>query len=163
MAAASSPRSWGHGAEVQRSADWLASLQGRDGSLGVSEALPTPGWATPYGILLWAALDASTARRVRDEGKVFFGTAPAFLPDWYAEGFAESFGGQGTFTWDGKTLQTGGLLAKHRLAALQQAPLPLRELLAGSSGRLARVAAHALASIGPAAKDLAPVVIASTR
>src|SRR4051812_22674787 len=43
-------------AEVRRSADWLAALQGRDGSLGVSAALSTPGWATSYGVLLWAAV-----------------------------------------------------------------------------------------------------------
>ena len=66
----------------------------------------------------------------------FFGTAPAFLPDWYAEGFAETFGGQGTFTWDGKTLQTGGPMARHRLLALQQEPLPLRELLAADAAAL---------------------------
>ena len=35
----------------------------------------------------------------------FFATAPAVMPDWFAEGFAETFGGQGTFDWDGKKLQ----------------------------------------------------------
>lgn len=59
----------------------------------------------------------------------FYGTAPAFLPDWYAEGFAESFGAQGAFTWDGKQLVLGGRLASHRLDPLKQAPLPLREFL----------------------------------
>jgi hypothetical protein len=63
----------------------------------------------------------------------FFGTAPATMPDWYAEGFAESFGGQGTFSWDGKTLTVGGLMRKDRIAAVQAAPLPLRELLAGDA------------------------------
>lgn len=52
-------------AEVRGSADWLASLQGRDGSLGVSATLPTPGWTTPYGVLLWAALGGYTAQRER--------------------------------------------------------------------------------------------------
>jgi hypothetical protein len=66
----------------------------------------------------------------------FYGTAPAFLPDWYAEGFAETFGGQGTFTWDGKALQTGGLLDRGRLDDLRKAPLPLRELLAADAAKL---------------------------
>jgi hypothetical protein len=59
----------------------------------------------------------------------FFGVAPAVMPDWYAEGFAESFGGQGTFTWDGTRLTIGGRMAAHRLATLRATPLSLRELL----------------------------------
>src|SRR5262249_9718447 len=66
----------------------------------------------------------------------FYGTAPAFLPDWYAEGFAETFGGQGTFTWDGKALQTGGLFDRRPIDGLRKAPLPLRELLAADASRL---------------------------
>jgi hypothetical protein len=66
----------------------------------------------------------------------FFGAAPATMPDWYAEGFAESFGGQGTFQFDGKALQLGGPMAKERLVALQQAPVPLAELLAGDAEAL---------------------------
>jgi hypothetical protein len=52
-------------AEARRSADWLAALQRPDGSLGVSRALPDPGWSTPYGVLLWAALGGYTAQRER--------------------------------------------------------------------------------------------------
>ena len=59
----------------------------------------------------------------------FYGTAPAVMPDWYAEGFAETFGGQGTFTWDGKKLVLGGLLRADRLQDLKKAPLPLEEML----------------------------------
>jgi len=66
----------------------------------------------------------------------FFGTAPATMPDWYAEGFAESFGAQGSFTWDGKALTVGGLLRKDRLDALKKAPLPLKDLFAGDPTRL---------------------------
>ena len=51
--------------ELRKSADWLASLQSLDGSLGVSAALPTPCWATPYGVLLWAALGGYTTHRER--------------------------------------------------------------------------------------------------
>jgi hypothetical protein len=52
-------------AAVRSSADWLAAFQDRDGSLGVSAALPTPGWATAYGVLLWGALGGYTAQRER--------------------------------------------------------------------------------------------------
>jgi hypothetical protein len=51
--------------EIRRSADWLASLQSLDGSLGLSKTLPTPGWATPYGALLWAALGGYWSHRER--------------------------------------------------------------------------------------------------
>ena len=51
--------------EFRRPADWLASLQSLDGSLGVSATLPTPCWATPYGVLLWAALGGYTTHRER--------------------------------------------------------------------------------------------------
>jgi hypothetical protein len=52
-------------AEVRDAADWLAASQRQDGSLGVSATLPTPGWSTCYGILLWGALGGYTASRGR--------------------------------------------------------------------------------------------------
>ncbi len=53
---------------VARSAVVLAGLQRPDGSLGVTAALPAPGWATPYALLLWQALgaDAGPRRRAAD-------------------------------------------------------------------------------------------------
>lgn len=60
----------------------------------------------------------------------FWGVAPAVLPDWYAEGFAESFGGQGTFRFDGKALAIGAPMVERRIAALKAAPPTVRELLA---------------------------------
>jgi hypothetical protein len=59
----------------------------------------------------------------------FFAVAPAAMPDWYAEGFAESFGGAGTFAWDGKALAVGLPLQGPRLAALRAAPFPVRQLV----------------------------------
>lgn len=50
---------------VRRGADWLAALQGPDGSLGVSPELPEPGWATPLAMLLWNALRLYPERRSR--------------------------------------------------------------------------------------------------
>jgi hypothetical protein len=41
---------------VRDAADWLVCLQQQDGSLGISKELPVPGWATPYGVLLWSNL-----------------------------------------------------------------------------------------------------------
>jgi hypothetical protein len=38
---------------VRATADWLAAVQSGDGSLGVSAAQRTPGWTTPYALLLW--------------------------------------------------------------------------------------------------------------
>ena len=50
---------------VKRGAEWLATMQNADGSLGVCAALPQPGWATPYAILLWSALDTLAPERQR--------------------------------------------------------------------------------------------------
>jgi hypothetical protein len=50
---------------ARRSADWLASIQRPNGSLGVSEALNEPGWGTPYGSLAWSALGGYDAPRRR--------------------------------------------------------------------------------------------------
>ena len=47
-----------------------------------------------------------------------------------------SFGGQGTFTWDGAKLTIGGLMRRDRLDAVKKDPMPLRELLAGDAAQL---------------------------
>src|SRR5262245_32977628 len=47
---------------AQRSADWLASIQQRDGSVGPAEALPVPSWPTPYALLLWTVCDQLASR-----------------------------------------------------------------------------------------------------
>lgn len=59
----------------------------------------------------------------------FFGVAPAGMPDWYAEGFAESFGAQGTFAWDGKVLTVGGKVPAEHLAAARPHMVSLRLLV----------------------------------
>jgi hypothetical protein len=60
-----------------------------------------------------------------------YGLTRGVLPDWYEEGLAETYGGQGTFTWDGETLEVGGAMAEHRLEPVKdpEARLPLSELL----------------------------------
>ena len=50
---------------VKRGAEWMATMQNADGSLGVCASLPQPGWATPYAILLWSALDTLAPERQR--------------------------------------------------------------------------------------------------
>ena len=50
---------------INRGADWLRQLQQGDGSIGVSPGLPHPGWATPYCLLLWKALDVYPQARQR--------------------------------------------------------------------------------------------------
>ncbi len=66
----------------------------------------------------------------------FFAVAPAVMPDWFAEGFAETFGGQGTFTWDGAALKVGGLMHRQRIDAVKAAVIPLRELVDLRAGAL---------------------------
>lgn len=53
------------------------------------------------------------------------------FPCWYEEGLADTFGGSGTFVWDGKSLQVGGLLARSRLDALRdpKGRMPLNTFL----------------------------------
>ncbi len=54
-------------ATARRSADWLGSIQRPDGSVPVSHGIVTPGWATPYAILIWHALSGfeDSRRRAR--------------------------------------------------------------------------------------------------
>lgn len=42
--------------EVAQAASWLAARQQRDGSIGLTESLGSPGWPTPLVILLWENL-----------------------------------------------------------------------------------------------------------
>jgi hypothetical protein len=48
-----------------RAGDRLARLQAHGGWLGVTAALPEPGWATPLAMLLWSALGSSDINRRR--------------------------------------------------------------------------------------------------
>lgn len=48
---------------VREAADWLAGIQQADGSVGLSAQLATPGWSTPYALLLWSAVGSYSAER----------------------------------------------------------------------------------------------------
>ena len=54
-------------ASARATADWIASVQHRDGSLPVCEDIGSPGWTTPHALLLWHAVpgfeEASRAAR----------------------------------------------------------------------------------------------------
>ena len=62
-----------------------------------------------------------------------YSVSPAVLPSWYIEGCAETYGGAGTFRWDGKALSVRGTMAAARLEELRAGVLPLGELLEGDA------------------------------
>lgn len=52
-----------------------------------------------------------------------FALSGSVMPGWYDEGLAETYGGRGTFEWDGKKLKKiKGLMSSHRLVALRNSP-----------------------------------------
>jgi hypothetical protein len=55
-------------AATNAGANRLAAIQRPDGSLGLSEGQPAPGWTTPYGILLWKGLGVHEASCRRAAG-----------------------------------------------------------------------------------------------
>ncbi|MFK7741654.1 MAG: hypothetical protein AB8H80_15155 [Planctomycetota bacterium] len=72
----------------------------------------------------------------------FFESSPIAMPDWYAEGLAETFGGQGTFAWSSgkksQSLSVGGMLERTQLDAIQKQPMTLQQVLAGNAIHLWR-------------------------
>jgi len=64
-----------------------------------------------------------------------FGVSPSAMPSWYKEGFAEAFGGRGTFTWDGKKLAIGGSLERADIEPLRDERnfIPLAVLLSSDA------------------------------
>jgi hypothetical protein len=67
-----------------------------------------------------------------------YAVTPVVMPSWYAEGFAETYGGEGTFTWKDGTLTAGGKLVESELAAIRspQGYIPLSDLLGGDALKL---------------------------
>lgn len=49
-------------ADARRAADWIAGLQARDGSVGVSREEADPKWPTALATLVWCAVDPTTYR-----------------------------------------------------------------------------------------------------
>lgn len=64
-----------------------------------------------------------------------YGITRTRMPDWYSEGFAETYGGQGCHHREGETWHFHGSMAEHRLARLRRPEhrIPLSELLAGDA------------------------------
>lgn len=52
-------------AAAHTAGEWLARNQNRDGSVGVSQRLTSPGWPTPYAVCLWSALGGYALQRRR--------------------------------------------------------------------------------------------------
>jgi hypothetical protein len=50
---------------TQQAANWMQAIQRPDGSLPVSDGLTLPGWATSYGLMLWANLAGKDEPRRR--------------------------------------------------------------------------------------------------
>jgi hypothetical protein len=66
-----------------------------------------------------------------------YGVTPVVMPSWYAEGFAETYGGQGTFEWKDGKLAAGGKLDSGYLAPLKaEGYIPLSDLIAGDALKL---------------------------
>ena len=64
-----------------------------------------------------------------------YGVSPTVMPSWYNEGFAETYGGSGTFAWDGKALKVAQPMTAHMIKSLRDDKtfLPLKDLLSGDA------------------------------
>lgn len=50
-------------------AEWMAEIQGKAGSVGVTASQPTPAWTTSLAILAWLAVDRSLGSAAFDENR----------------------------------------------------------------------------------------------
>ena len=64
-----------------------------------------------------------------------YGVTPVVMPSWYSEGFAETYGGEGTFAWKDGKLVAGGVMQGSEIAPIKGAPgyISLSELLGGDA------------------------------
>ena len=85
------------------------------------------GFADPYRFVTVVCTEDKSPLEVQSltlHELSHLGDADAFpqaMPAWYREGFAEQFGGQGTFAWDGVELVLGREMDADRLATLRGA------------------------------------------
>lgn len=99
------------------------------------------GFAMRYGLtaaICAEGLDSASLQAVtlhETTHLYHFATSRAVMPSWYTEGYAETFGAQDSFTWDGKDLEVAGLMAGFRLEGLKdpEARFNLEELLDGNA------------------------------
>ena len=74
-----------------------------------------------------------------------YGTTRTRMPDWYSEGLAETYGGQGCHVIEKGKFNFHQVMAPHRLALLRQGQsMPLRELLNGDALALRAKGGNAL-------------------
>ncbi len=116
---------------------WLdaASLPAHKAATGVADG------ATFTALVCAEGLPTDTVRGValHEVSHLFmFGVTPVVMPSWYSEGFAESFGGPGTYAWNGTSLVAGGLLSEASLKRIrtEEGYLPWSEVFAGDALKL---------------------------
>jgi hypothetical protein len=86
-------------------------------------------------------LDAETVRGValHELTHLFqYGVNPSVMPSWYNEGLAETYGGAGSYRWDGQRLEAGGAIPAGTVRALsaEATYIPLARLLASDALKL---------------------------
>ena len=94
--------------------------------------------ATKTAIVCAENLDAEALRGVclHEMSHLFmYGVTPVVMPSWYSEGFAETYGGEGTYTWKDGKLTAGGKMTERELAPLKtpEGYIPLLDLLGGDA------------------------------
>lgn len=116
---------------------WLdaASLSQHKVATGVADG------ATFTALVCAEGLPLDTVRGValHEVSHLFmFGVTPVVMPSWYSEGFAETFGGPGTYAWNGTSLVAGGLLAEGSLARIrtEEGYLPWSSVFQGDALKL---------------------------
>lgn len=65
----------------------------------------------------------------------WYGSSPSVMPDWFDEGLAETYGGHGSFRWEGESLVVAEKLHERELARLRdpEALFSVTELLVGDA------------------------------
>ena len=89
---------------------WLdaAKLPGFASASGLADG------ATNTAIICADGIDAEGLRGMclHEISHLFmYGVTPVVMPSWYSEGFAETYGGSGTFTWAEGKLTAGGVMS----------------------------------------------------
>ncbi|HTF89065.1 MAG TPA: hypothetical protein VK843_11695 [Planctomycetota bacterium] len=126
-------------------------------ALGLGDHKIVTGVATPWPFVAMVCMEGQPVEIVRgvclhEITHLFsYATTPSVFPCWYSEGYADTFGGTGTFTWDGVKLGLQGLFDRSRIDALKAegGMMPLKDMLAADqlvqwqSGKQAGLAFYA--------------------
>jgi hypothetical protein len=118
-------------------ADYEAYLD-RSGLASHKAATGVADGATFVTLVCAEGLDETSLRGValHEMSHLFqYGVTPVVMPSWYSEGFAETYGGEGTFSWDGTKIVAAGLMSKGRLEPLStpEGFIPLEKMLSSDA------------------------------